>query len=77
MASNLPLGKPALRADDLLPDRPVGLASTAMCDDPTPARPASPASPTTSIVTTRLATRKASSTVTFTLRLMEPFEMAR
>ena len=53
-------------------------ASATCATTPTRAPPASPRSPTDAYrVTTRLATRKASSVVTFTLRLMEPLETTR
>ena len=49
-----------------------------MCDDPyTGASGVTRVADNVYRVTTRLATRKASSVVTFTLRLMEPFETAR
>ena len=80
VASNLPLGKPALRADDLLPDKDWSVLASIgyMCDDPyTGASGVTRVADNVYRVTTRLATRKASSVVTFTLRLMEPFETAR
>jgi hypothetical protein len=79
-ASNVPLGKPVLRADDLLPDKDWSVLASIgyMCDDPyTGASGVTQVSESVYRVTTRLATRKASSVVTFTLRLMEPFETAR
>ena len=79
-ASNVPLGKPVLRADDLLPDKDWSVLASIgyMCDDPyTGASGVTQLSDRVYRVTTRLATRKASSMVTFTLRLMEPLEMAR
>jgi hypothetical protein len=79
-ASNMPLGKPVLQADDFLPEKNWHvLASLAyMCDDPyTGAAGVTQVTPDTYRVTTRLATRKASSLITFTLRLMEPFETTR
>ena len=80
VTSNLPLGKPALRADDLLPDKDWSVLASIgyMCDDPyTGTSGVTRVADNVYRVTTRLATRKASSVVTFTLRLMEPFETAR
>src|SRR5215510_5055280 len=79
-ASNVPLSRPVLRADDLLPDKDWSVLASIgyMCDDPyTGASGVTQVSENAYRVTTRLATRKASSVVTFTLRLMEPFETAR
>jgi len=70
-ASNVPLGKPVLRADDLLPDKDWSVLASIgyMCDDPyTGASGVTQVSDRVYRVTTRLATRKASSMVTFTLR---------
>jgi hypothetical protein len=80
VASNMPLGKAVLRADDFLPQKGWSvLASTAyMCDDPYTGTPG-----VTQVrdgvyrVSTRLATRNASSRISFTFRLMEPLEQAR
>ena len=80
VASNLPLGKPALRADDFLPDKDWSVLASIgyMCDDPyTGASGVTRVADNVYRVTTRLSTRKASSVITFTLRLMEPFETAR
>jgi hypothetical protein len=79
-ASNMPLGKTVLRADDFLPQKGWSvLASTGyMCDDPYTGTPG-----VTQVrdgvyrVSTRLATRNASSRISFTFRLMEPLEHAR
>jgi hypothetical protein len=79
-ASNMPLGKPVLRADDFLPEKHWSVLASVgyMCDDPYTGAPG-----VTQVgdriyrVTTLLATRQASSRVTFTLRLMEPFETTR
>jgi hypothetical protein len=79
-ASNMPLGRPVLRADDFLPEKDWSVLASVgyMCDDPYTGAPG-----VTRVadgiyrVTTRLATRKASSLITFTLRLMEPFETTR
>jgi len=78
--SNMPLGKPVLRADDLLPEKDWSVLACAgyICDDPYTGAPGvTPVAPNVYRVTTRLATRKASSVITFTLRLMEPFETTR
>ena len=79
-ASNMPLGKRVLRADDFLPEKDWHVLASAgyMCDDPYTGSPG-----VTKVadgiyrVTTRLATRKASSRITFTLRLMESLETTR
>jgi hypothetical protein len=79
-ASNMPLGKQALQADDFLPEKDWRVVASIgyMCDDPYTGAPG-----VTQVddgvyrVTTRLATRKASSRITFTLRLMETFETTR
>jgi hypothetical protein len=79
-ASNIPLGRPSLRADDFLPEKNWRvLASTGyICDDPY-----SGIAGVTRVadgvyrVTTALATHNASSRITFTFRLMEPPEKAR
>jgi hypothetical protein len=79
-AANMPLGKPVLRADDFMPEKDWTVLASAgyICDDPYTGAPG-----VTRIgdgvyrVTTRLATRKASSRITFTLRLMEPLETTR
>lgn len=78
--SNVPLDKRVLRADDFFPEKDWGVLACIgyMCDDPYTGAPG-----VTQIgeglyrVTTRLATREASSRITFTLRLMEPLEQAR
>ncbi|BDG08535.1 hypothetical protein [Anaeromyxobacter paludicola] len=78
--SNMPLGKRVLRADDFLPEKSWKvLASTGyMCDDPYTGAPGvEQLSETTYKVTTRLATRSASSLISFTFRLMEPLAEAR
>ncbi|OLB53709.1 MAG: hypothetical protein AUH99_01585 [Candidatus Rokubacteria bacterium 13_2_20CM_2_70_11] len=79
-ASNMPLGKQVLQADDFLPEKDWRVLASVgyMCDDPYTGAPG-----VTQVadgiyrVTTRLATRKASSQITFTLRFMEPFETTR
>ena len=79
-ASNMPLGKPVLRADDFLPDKDWSVLASVgyMCDDPYTGAPGvTQVASDVYRVTTRLATRKASSLITFTLRLMEPLETTR
>jgi len=79
-ASNMPLGKPVLRADDFLPDKDWSVLASVgyMCDDPYTGAPGvTQVAADVYRVTTRLATRKASSLITFTLRLMEPVETTR
>ena len=79
-ASNIPRNKRVLRADDFFPEKDWSVLASIgyMCDDPYTGAPG-----VTQIgdgvykVTTRLATRKASSKITFTLRLMESMEQAR
>jgi hypothetical protein len=79
-ASHMPVGKRVLRADDFLPDKNWRVLASVgyMSDDPY-----SGSTGVTQVregvyrVTTRLATRKASSRITFTLRLMEPLDEAR
>jgi hypothetical protein len=78
--SNMPLGKRVLRADDFLPEKNwKALASVGyMCDDPYTGAPGiTKVSEGVYKVTTRLATRKASSRITFTFRLMEPLDEMR
>jgi hypothetical protein len=78
--SNIPTGKRVLRADDFLPQKDWSVLASIgyMCDDPYTGAPG-----ITEVrdgvyrVTTCLATRKASSRITFTLRLMEPMPVAR
>src|SRR5215469_13758123 len=79
-ASNIPLGKPVLRADDFLPDKDWSVVASVgyMCDDPYTGAPGvTQVAADVYRVTTRLATRKASSLITFTLRLMESLETTR
>lgn len=79
-ASNVPLNRPSLRCDDFLPGKCWHvLASTAyICDDPyTGTYGVTRLSDGVYRVTTRLATRKAASSIAFTFRLMEPLEVAR
>jgi hypothetical protein len=79
-ASNMPLGKGVLQADDFLPEKDWSvLASIAyMCDDPyTGIRGVTQVSEGVYKVTSLLTTRRASSRITFTFRLMEPLAEAR
>jgi hypothetical protein len=79
-ASNLPLGKPALRPGDFLPQKQWQvLASTAyICDDPyTGSHGVEQLGDGVYRVTTRLATSQAASRVAFTFRLMEPLDRAK
>ena len=73
--SNMPLGKRVLRADDFLPGKDWHVLASVgyMCDDPYTGAPGvTEVADGVYRVTTRLATRKASSRITFTFRLMEP-----
>jgi hypothetical protein len=79
-ASNMPLGRAVLRADDFLPEKNWSVLASVgyICDDPYTGAPGvTKLSDNSYRVTTRLATRKASSLVSFTLRLMESFETTR
>jgi hypothetical protein len=79
-SSNLPLGKRVLRADDFLPEKDWSVLASIgyMCDDPYTGIPGvTKVGEDVYRVTTRLATRKASSRITFTFRFMEPVEKAR
>lgn len=79
-SSNLPLSRPALRPGDFLPQKTWNaLASTAfICDDPYTGAPGvTQLDERVYRVTTRLATREASSKIAFTFRLMEPLEVAQ
>jgi len=79
-SSNIPRCKRVLRADDFLPQKDWNVLASIgyMCDDPYTGAPGvTQVSDGVYRVTTRLATRKASSKITFTLRLMESFEQAR
>jgi hypothetical protein len=79
-ASNMPLGRRVLRADDFLPEKDWHVLASAgyMCDDPYTGAPGvTKVADGVYKVTTRLATRKASSRITFTLRLMESLETTR
>jgi len=75
--SNMPLGKRVLRADDFLPGKDWHVLASVgyMCDDPYTGAPGvTEVADGVYRVTTRLATRKASSRITFTFRLMEPLD---
>jgi hypothetical protein len=79
-ASNMPLDRAVLRADDFLPQKNWSVLASVgyICDDPyTGASGVTKLAENTYRVTTRLATRKASSRISFTLRLMESFETTR
>jgi hypothetical protein len=79
-ASNMPVGRRGLRADDFLPEKDWHVLASAgsMCDDPYTGAPGvTQVADNVSRVTTRLVTRKASSRITFTLRLMESLETTR
>ena len=79
-ASNMPVGKRVLRADDFLPEKDWRVLASAgyMGDDPYTGAPGvTQVDERAYEVTTRLATRKASSRITFTFRLMESLEKTR
>lgn len=78
--SNVPMGKRVLRADDFLPSKDWSVLASIgyMCDDPyTGASGVTKVRDGVYRVTSLLATRQASSRITFTFRLMEPLEQAR
>ncbi len=78
--SNMPVGKRVIRADDFLPEKQWRVLASAgyMCDDPYTGTPGvRQVGDRTYKVTTRLATRNASSNITFTFRLMESLEEAK
>ncbi len=78
--SNIPNGKRVLHADDFLPEKNWSVLASIgyMCDDPYTGTPGiTEVGDGVYRVTTCLATRKASSRITFTLRLMEPKPVAR
>ncbi len=80
VSSNMPTGRRVLRADDFLPEKDWRVLSCLgyMCDDPyTGAKGVTQVAEGVYKVTTLLATRKASSRITFTFRLMEPLAEAR
>jgi hypothetical protein len=79
-ASNMPMARHVLRADDFLPEKNWSVLASIgyMCDDPyTGIHGVTRVSEGIYRVTTRLATRQASSRITFTFRLMEPLAQAR
>ena len=79
-ASNMPLGRPVLHADDFLPEKDWHVLASIgyIGDDPYTGAPGvTKVAENIYRVTTRLATRQASSRITFTLRLMESFEETR
>jgi hypothetical protein len=79
-ACNVPMGKPVLRADEFLPEKNWGVLAAIgyICDDPyTGTQGVTKVSEGVYKVTTRLATRNASSYITFTFRLMEGVEEQR
>jgi hypothetical protein len=78
--SNLPLGRRVLHAGDFLPEKDWAVLASIgyMCDDPYTGAPGvTKVADGVYKVVTRLATRNASSKITFTFRLMEPLEQAR
>jgi hypothetical protein len=78
--SNIPTGKRVLRADDFLPEKSWSVLASIgyMCDDPYTGAPGiTEVGDGVYRVTTCLATRKASSRITFTLRLMELMPVQR
>jgi hypothetical protein len=79
-ASNMPHGRAVLTADDFLPEKDWHVIASVgyIGDDPYTGAPGvTRVAENIYRVTTRLATRKASSRITFTLRLMESFEVTR
>ncbi|MGK2855952.1 MAG: hypothetical protein ACSLFQ_01965 [Thermoanaerobaculia bacterium] len=78
--ANMPMGKEVLRADDFSPEKQWSVLACIgyMNDDPyTGSEGVTKVSEGVYRVTTRLATRNASAVVTFTLRMMEPFDQMR
>jgi hypothetical protein len=78
--ANMPMGKAVLRADDFSPEKSWSVLACVgyMNDDPyTGCEGVTKVGEGIYRVTTRLATRKASSVITFTLRMMEPFDVMR
>jgi hypothetical protein len=79
-ASNMPFGKRVLRPDDFVPEKEWRVLASIgyMGDDPYTGAPGvTKLADGVYRVTTRLATRKASSQISFTFRLMETFENTR
>ncbi|HEY6908423.1 MAG TPA: hypothetical protein VI356_03570 [Myxococcales bacterium] len=80
VASNMPCAKRVLRADDFLPTKNWNVLASVgyMCDDPYTGLPGvRKVAEGVYKVTTRIATRSASSVITFTFRLSEPLDQAR
>ncbi len=78
--SNVPMGKRILCADDFLPEKEWKVLASIgyMCDDPyTGAAGVTEVGDGVYKVRTRLATRRASSLITLTFRLMESMDQAR
>ncbi len=78
--SRVPLDRRVLRADDFLPEKNWGVLACIgfMCDDPYTGAPGvRKVADDVYRVTTRLATRNASSVITFTFRLMDGLEQQR
>src|SRR5512141_1811523 len=78
-STNLPLDGRVLRADDLMPAKDWSVLASIgyMCDDPyTGVKGVTQISDGVYRVSTRLATRNASTVITFTFRLMEPMAEA-
>jgi hypothetical protein len=78
--ANVPLGQRVLRAGDLMPEKAWRVLSSTgyMCDDPYTGSPGvEKLREGVYRVTTRLATRNASSLIRFTFRLKESFEESR
>jgi hypothetical protein len=79
-ATNMPLRKRVIRADDFLPEKNWRVLASAgyMCDDPYTGAPGvEDLGGGRYKVTTLLATRNASARITFTFRLMEPLDEMR
>jgi len=77
---NIPMRRHVLRADDMLPEKHWGVLASIgyMCDDPYTGAPGvTQISEGRYRVSTLLATRNASSLITFTFRLMEPLGETR
>jgi hypothetical protein len=79
-STNIPLGKGVIRADDLMPEKDWSVLASVgyMRDDPyTGAKGVTRVADGVYRVTTRLATRNASSLITFTFRLTETIDVAK
>jgi hypothetical protein len=80
VASNMPLGRRVIRADDFLPEKHWSVLASIgyMCDDPySGIQGVTRVAEDVYKVTTLLTTRRASSRITFTVRLMEGVEKQR